>query len=966
MLRVRIDGGAVTWPSCGCWPTSPPATPAAPRTSPTGRTSSSTGSGSRTCRRSGQALEAVGLLTTEACGDTPRVMLGSPVAGIAADEMVDGTPAIKEIVRRWVGDPSWPTCPASSRRRSRAARTRTSPTRSTTSRSSASTTPSTAPASTSGSAAGCRPNPMLAQRLGAWVPLEDVAEVWYGVIRVFRDYGYRRLRNRARLKFLVADWGVERFREVLETRVPRPQAARRPATARRRRAAGATTSGVHKQRRGLFYVGAAPLVGRVGGDALARLADAVERAGSDRIRFTPEQKVVVLDVGRRRSPTCSTTSTRSACPPAPRRSAAARWPAPGSSSASSPSSRPRPRRPHLVDRTGAPVRRRPGAVHPRRPGPDASTSTAARTRAPAPRSPTSGSRACNCPTRPTRRARRSRASRCTSAAGSARDAGLRPQAARTQGHQRGPARLRRAGGPPLAGAARRRRGVRPLGGPRRRGGPAVSEPERPRPPARRRAARRPVRLPVLRRGGPAPRRERPLALPLVPAAVLRDLPRPAPRHRSTAGPRRHRHPSDRAASLTLIGPLIQPARGRRRRARGRPRRVRRAGERGARRRRPADRARLGRARVRPRPRRHRGHGRHGARPPRLARRPRGARAVRRHRLPLRRDGRHRRRRRAPPTRCGCSRSGRAERSPSTRRRAASCTAPTPTPAARCARWPRWTTRCAATGPGRPACAATTPPPGRAPRPSAGTPSAALLKLAPIAAWTDDDVEAYVAEHPDVILNPLLQEGYRSIGCAPCTRAVPRARTPGPAAGPGRPRPSAASTSNGQSVGTGRAACGSRRARGISWGNTRRGNPLRTGRRIDQHSDSVGGSAHTLALQRGFLSHRATVHDQHAATLTRAFGSVCHGHGAIRLEGRPCPPPAPEPSRRNAAAALRPAGYSRRHPIVSCPGAGLRALWPGGRADEYHHAVRPIRAGGCGGPGCARPRAPLGRAGQRLQ
>lgn len=47
----------------------------------------------------------------------------------------------------------------------------------------------------------------------------------------------------------------------------------------------------------------------------------------------------------------------------------------------------------------------------------------------------------------------------------------------------------------------------------------------------------------------------------------------------------------------------------------------------------------------------------------------------------------------------------------------------------------------------------------------------LLKLAPIAAWTGDDIEAYVAEHPDIILNPLLQEGYRSIGCAPCTRAV---------------------------------------------------------------------------------------------------------------------------------------------------------------------------------------------------
>jgi phosphoadenosine phosphosulfate reductase len=47
----------------------------------------------------------------------------------------------------------------------------------------------------------------------------------------------------------------------------------------------------------------------------------------------------------------------------------------------------------------------------------------------------------------------------------------------------------------------------------------------------------------------------------------------------------------------------------------------------------------------------------------------------------------------------------------------------------------------------------------------------VLKLAPIANWTDDDVDAYLAEHPDVLLNPLLQEGYTSIGCGPCTRAV---------------------------------------------------------------------------------------------------------------------------------------------------------------------------------------------------
>ncbi len=46
----------------------------------------------------------------------------------------------------------------------------------------------------------------------------------------------------------------------------------------------------------------------------------------------------------------------------------------------------------------------------------------------------------------------------------------------------------------------------------------------------------------------------------------------------------------------------------------------------------------------------------------------------------------------------------------------------------------------------------------------------LIKLAPLAAWSDADVESYVAEH-DVIMNPLLSQGYPSIGCAPCTRRV---------------------------------------------------------------------------------------------------------------------------------------------------------------------------------------------------
>ena len=46
----------------------------------------------------------------------------------------------------------------------------------------------------------------------------------------------------------------------------------------------------------------------------------------------------------------------------------------------------------------------------------------------------------------------------------------------------------------------------------------------------------------------------------------------------------------------------------------------------------------------------------------------------------------------------------------------------------------------------------------------------LVKINPIARWSDDDVEDYIAEH-DIIVNPLTRQGYPSIGCMPCTTPV---------------------------------------------------------------------------------------------------------------------------------------------------------------------------------------------------
>ncbi|MEE2057746.1 nitrite/sulfite reductase [Rhodococcus artemisiae] len=237
-------------------------------------------------------LESVGLKTTEACGDCPRVVLGSPVAGESLDEIVDGTPAIDEIVRRYIGNPEYSNLP-------RKFKTAISGQQDVVHEINdvafvGVNHPEHGPGFDLWVGGGLSTNPMLAQRVGAWIPLDEVADVWEGVVAVFRDYGYRRLRSKARLKFLIKDWGVEKFREVLETEYlkrplidgPAPEQPARPID----------HVGVQKLRNGLNAVGFTPIAGRVSGTILTKVADAVERIGSDRIRFTPHQKLIVLDV----------------------------------------------------------------------------------------------------------------------------------------------------------------------------------------------------------------------------------------------------------------------------------------------------------------------------------------------------------------------------------------------------------------------------------------------------------------------------------------------------------------------------------------------------------------------------------------------------------------------------------------------------------------------------------------------
>ena len=239
-------------------------------------------------------LEAVGLSTQEACGDCPRVILGSPVAGISQDEILDGTSALREIESRYIGSKEFSNLP-------RKYKTAISghPGHDVVPQINdiafiGAEHPEHGPGFDLWVGGGLSTNPMLAQRVGAWVPLDEVPEVWKGVTSIFSDYGYRRLRARARLKFLVADWGIEKFREVLETEylerklinLDAPVVPETPVD----------HVGVFKQSDGNYFVGAAPSVGRISGTLLRQFADIVEAHGSDRVRTTPMQKLLVLDV----------------------------------------------------------------------------------------------------------------------------------------------------------------------------------------------------------------------------------------------------------------------------------------------------------------------------------------------------------------------------------------------------------------------------------------------------------------------------------------------------------------------------------------------------------------------------------------------------------------------------------------------------------------------------------------------
>jgi sulfite reductase (ferredoxin) len=245
-------------------------------------------------------IESTGLTTAEACGDTPRVILGCPLAGVATDEVLDATAEIQAIRQRFIGTTEFSNLP----RKYKTSVSGCGKHCTNHELNDVSFVGVDHPELGAGYdlwvGGGLSTNPMFAVRLGAFVAPGEVSDVWAGVTSLFREYGYRRSRNHARLKFLVKDWGAEKVRDVMETeflgaRLPDgPAPTPTPLSAR-------DHVGVHAQADGRVSVGFAPHAGRIAGHELRIVADLADAYGDGRVAATAQQKLVVLGVVAHRS-----------------------------------------------------------------------------------------------------------------------------------------------------------------------------------------------------------------------------------------------------------------------------------------------------------------------------------------------------------------------------------------------------------------------------------------------------------------------------------------------------------------------------------------------------------------------------------------------------------------------------------------------------------------------------------------
>jgi ferredoxin-nitrite reductase len=131
---------------------------------------------------------------------------------------------------------------------------------------------------------------------------EQTVAVAAAMIRVFNENGDRRDRKRARLKYLIDEWGVERFIEEAEKRLAFPLVRFAAEKCEPRRPIDrAGHIGIHPQRQpGLSYIGISVPVGRLPVDQMLAVAGVASQFGSGELRLTVWQNLLIPDISNER------------------------------------------------------------------------------------------------------------------------------------------------------------------------------------------------------------------------------------------------------------------------------------------------------------------------------------------------------------------------------------------------------------------------------------------------------------------------------------------------------------------------------------------------------------------------------------------------------------------------------------------------------------------------------------------
>jgi sulfite reductase (ferredoxin) len=248
------------------------------------------------------ALDAIGLSPKGACGDVVRNVTGCPLAGLAADEVIDASPIALGISRELSANPEFYNLP----RKFKICATGCATWCTYPEINDIALTPVKRGEEAGFSlrvGGGLSNEPHLAVRLDAFVRPEQAVSAVRGVTEIFREQqGLRESRESARLKYLFMKqgWTAERFLDELQSKlsfrldpgVPEeiPNETLRDHV------------GVHPQRQpGLAYVGASVLRGRLSGEQLEAAAELAERFGSGGLRATVSQNLVIVDVPRQKT-----------------------------------------------------------------------------------------------------------------------------------------------------------------------------------------------------------------------------------------------------------------------------------------------------------------------------------------------------------------------------------------------------------------------------------------------------------------------------------------------------------------------------------------------------------------------------------------------------------------------------------------------------------------------------------------